>query len=480
MVFSGIPFLFFFLPAAVILYFLFPVRYRNAVLLGINLVFYLLAAPLSLPVLLALIAVNFLCGLSINRFRKKKELARIPLFVGIAVNIILLIILKYQFFLPGGADHSIQTENLFMDILIPIGISVYTLQGVSYLIDLYYHKVKVQKRLVPFAMYLSMFPQMICGPIVRYSDIAESIQHRQMNANTISKGYNMFIRGLSKKLILGDTMLELWNTVKAMEYETMPVLTAWLGVAGFAFAVYFYFSGYSDMARGIAKILGFDFPMNFNAPYTAKSLTGFWRRWNISLTVWCKSYVISPLGKRYTNVLATLLKLLVLWTLMGLWYGGGWNFLLWGLIFGGLIAVEQLFLSPILEKLPGLIRRIYTIVVVFCMWLVFGLQDLTRVLAYYKAMFTGNAASWSQLFSSGSTVFADGTSLYLLGSYAVVLILCIFAGGTLVHNIGLRCEHKSPRAALVLRIACEIFLTLVCLVAVAGGNGADTSFFVYF
>lgn len=479
MVFSSIPFIFLFLPAAVLVYLLTPARYRNLVLLLENLVFYACSALPALPVLACLIVADYLCGLSIYRYRRSKKRARVPLIIGVCINVICLLFMKHKLFYFSFLTLPAESK-LGFDFLIPIGISIYTLQGISYLADLYRNRVKVQRHFISFAMYLSMFPQMICGPIVRYSDISETVVSRQTNANTISKGYNLFIRGLAKKLVLADTMLSLWKTVKEMDYATLPVLTAWLGILGFAFGIYFYFSGYTDMARGIAKILGFEFPMNFNSPYTAKSLTDFWRRWNISLTVWCKSYVISPLGKKHDSFLITMFRLILLWALMGLWYGNGWNFLLWGLVLGVLIAVEQLFLSPLLEKLPILIQRIYTIVIVLCAWVIFEIKDVTQVWAYYKAMFTGNASSWGELFAGGGSFFADGTSLYLLGCYAVILLICILGSGSLIHNLGLKCEQRSSRAALGLRIASEIVLTLLCLLILAGGAGIGTTFFVHF
>lgn len=472
MVFSSIPFLFFFLPAAALVYFLFPSRLRNGVLLGINLVYYLCAAPAALPILVLLILCNYLCGLSIGRFRLRRKLALVPLLTGIVLDVLALVAFKYQLF------PAVNAASLPAGMLIPIGISIYTLQGISYLMDVYYRRVTVQRRLVPFAMYLSMFPQMICGPVVRYSDVAETIARRNTGANVIARGYNTFIRGLAKKLFLADTMLALWNTVKDMDYATMPALTAWLGIVAFAFAMYFYFSGYTDMARGIAKIFGFNFPINFNAPYAAKSLTDFWRRWNISLNVWGKAYVLAPIGRRRSGFFLTVFQMILLWVLLGAWYGGSVNYLLWGLVFGVLIVMEQLFFSPVLERLPVLLRRIYTLLLVGCGWVLFAMPDLVQSMAFYRAMFTGNLSS--RAAGTGWNALADDTTFYLLGSYALVLVLCVLSSGNLMHHIGLRCQRRIPRAALALQISGEVLLTVLCLLAAAAGWGAGTSFFVHF
>ena len=468
MTFSSIPFLCLFLPAAALVYFLFPARLRNGALLGANLVFYLLAAPAALPLLLLLILSNYLCGLSVSRFRLRRRLARIPLLCGIALDVLALALFKYQL-VPAGEAGS---------LLIPVGISIYTLQGISYLLDVYYRRVTVQRRFVPFAMYLSMFPQMICGPVVRYSDVAETIARRGSGANVVARGYNLFIRGLARKLFLADTMLGLWNTVREMDFSAMPALTAWLGVAAFAFALYFYLSGYSDMARGIAKMFGFDFPLNFNAPFAAKSLTEFWRRWNISLNLWGKSYLLAPFGKRRRGFFSTVFQTLLLWVMLGAWYGGEWHYLLWGVLAGVLIVLEQLFFSPVLERLPALLRRGYTLFVLGCGWVLFALPDSAQSTAYYRAMFTGNLSARPD--GAGWNALADETTLYLLGSYALVLVLCALFSGNLMHQLGLRCQQSAPRAAAALQITGEVLLTLLCLLAVAAGWGGDTSFFVHF
>lgn len=478
MVFSSITFLFIFLPLAIILYFITPLKYRNITLLIVSLAFYLWSEPVAFILLIGLTAVNYLCGIWIYRLIQNRRLAWIPLAAGLLINLSSLLIFKYQLFFNNTIEDLLLDNSDVVELLIPLGISVYVLQTMSYLIDVYLRKIPAQRNFLLFALYVTFFPQMICGPIIRYSDVVNDLKERQTNSNTISRGYSMFVKGLAKKVFLADTMLTLWETIKALDYSKLSMVTAWVGIIAFAFAIYFYFSGYSDMARGIAKIFGFEFPINFNYPYISKNMVEFWRRWNISLTIWSKSCILAPFSRGKNSFFATIFKLLIIWAVMGLWYGGHTGYLLWGLYIGTLIIIEKLFLSNILEKLPVLIQKIYTKVLILCGWVIFEMDSLRQVAAYFKAMFTGNASSLGELF--GSNAFADQTAFYFLGSYGIVFIICLFAATNLEHTIILKQERDHPVAVQWGRIICETLLFLGCAVYILGGNGTGFSFFVNF
>jgi alginate O-acetyltransferase complex protein AlgI len=477
MAFSSVTFLFIFLPLAVIFYFITPVRYRNVVLLIDSLVFYFWSDPTAFLLLIVLTIINYLFGKWIGRLARSKW-ALVPTLAGVLINLVCLLSFKYGLFFQNTVEQIIQNNSTAAELFIPIGISIYVLQAISYLIDVYLHRIRAQKNLLLFAIYFTSFPQMICGPIIRYSDVKHNLTERQTNANTISRGYSMFIRGLAKKVFLADSMLTLWQSIKVLDYSELPAVTAWLGIIAFSYAIYFYFSGYSDMARGIAKIFGFEFPINFNHPYVSKNIVEFWRRWNISLTVWCKSCIISPLSRTKNSFFPTVLKLLIIWVVMGLWYGGKTGYILWGLYIGIWIIIEKMFLSGFLEKLPILIQKVYTKILILCGWVIFEMDNLSQVAAYFKAMFTGNAASFSDFFSIST--FADETTFYFFSSYLIILIICIIAATNLEHIVILKQSQNHPVATQWVCMIWETVLFLGCVVYILGGNGNNFAFFINF
>ncbi|MGI5958440.1 MAG: MBOAT family O-acyltransferase [Massiliimalia sp.] len=467
MEFSSYTFLFFFLPITVIAYFLTPKRGRNITLFAANLVFYAWSEPVYVLLLLGLWILDYVSGRLIARFHTNRPTRVFILTFSLAMHILSLLVFKYQIFFPGVIERIFEENNILMQTLVPLGISVYVFQGMSYLIDLYLNKIAVQKNIISLGTYLMFFPQMLCGPIVRYSDMGAELAHREESINKIAKGYGFFIRGLAKKLFLADNMLAVWRSVESMGMEKVSILTAWLGLISFVFALYYYFDGYSDMARGIGKIFGFELPINFNYPFVAKSISEFWRRWNVSLTVWLKSYVFTPLSqKTKDSFFFTTLHLLCLWLLMALWYGGRLNLLLWGLAVGLTVIFERMFLSVLLTKLPVIIQKLYTLFFIFMTWVLFAADQVSDIPKYFFALFHG------ELF--------DGETVYLLSGCWVVLILCIIFSSNVWHTLSLKQDHDHPQAAVWFQIGWELFLTIGCLIFLIAVDTSAPEFFIRF
>ncbi|MBO4432567.1 MAG: MBOAT family protein [Clostridia bacterium] len=407
MVFSSFVFLLLFLPFTLILYYAVPCRAKNGILFFLSLVFYAWGEPIYILIMLFSTVFDYFNGLMLERLdKKKKEKGRTAvLILSVVVNIGLLCFFKYM-------DFAIETVSKLgglnlrpVGLALPIGISFYTFQTLSYTIDVYRKKVKAQHNILNFGMYICMFPQLIAGPIVRYADIENQIdiRNRGVSADTALGGAGRFIRGLGKKVIIANTAGALWAEISAQNNAT--ALTAWLGTFAFALQIFFDFSGYSDMAIGLAKMFGFKLNENFNYPYMSKSITEFWRRWHISLSTWFKEYVYIPLGGNRKGVPRQIVNLFIVWFLTGLWHGAGWNFVLWGLYFFVLLTIEKLFFLKWLSKLPAVIRHIYTMLAVLVSWAIFAGGDM-------GALFAKNGLYSSDFF-------------YYIKSYAVIILLGI-------------------------------------------------------
>ena len=371
MVFSSNEFLFFYLPLSLILYFLVPSKYRNLALFWVSLVFYGWEKPIYLLIMLFVIVVNYVFGHLINRYSDNKDKKKQMLILGVAINLAILGFFKYADFL---------LENLsripflsFIEpigIALPIGISFYTFQSMSYIIDVYRGESTVQKKFVNFGAYVAMFPQLIAGPIVRYSSVDRELNERRCTITESADGARRFVIGLAKKVLLADAAGALWESIVAIPREQTSVALLWLGIILYSFQIYFDFSGYSDMGIGLGKMLGFHFPENFNYPYISKSITEFWRRWHITLSSWFKEYVYIPLGGNRLGEGRLVLNLLAVWLLTGLWHGASWNFVIWGLYYFVLLVIEKLFLGKYLKKLPSALSHIYSIVFIVLGWLI--------------------------------------------------------------------------------------------------------------
>ena len=371
MLFSSIVFLFTFLPAVLVLYYLLPERFHNPVLLLASLIFYAWGEPVYIFLMLLSILFNYFSGLDIARNLTDRRLAKRSLIFNIVVNIAILGFFKYEGFVLDSLNAVLPVHITYHPLALPIGISFYTFQILSYIIDVYRGNVKVQKNILNFALYVTMFPQLIAGPIVQYADVEEQLVNRESSWDKFGEGCMYFIRGLAKKVLLANTSGMIFTEVTGLGKGNVSVLSAWLGAFAYMFQIYFDFSGYSDMAVGLGKMFGFEFCMNFNYPYIAKSITEFWRRWHISLSSWFRDYVYIPLGGNRVSKSRHIFNLMVVWFLTGLWHGAAWNFVAWGLYYGIILIIEKYILSPVLDKLPSVVRHIYSIVLVVIGWVLF-------------------------------------------------------------------------------------------------------------
>ena len=447
MVFSSLIFLFAYLAVTLVLYYVVPFKARNAVLFAVSLVFYGWGEPKYIVVMLFSILVAYIFGFFVGKYRESApKKARTYLIVSVILNLSALLFFKYANFfienlalIPGlGGLEPIEGLKL------PVGISFYTFQIMSYTIDVYRGDARVQRRIVPFGTYVTLFPQLIAGPIVRYSDVDEQLTSRKETVDKFASGVQRFCAGLAKKVLLADTVYVLLNYYhEAFAFE-QTVLGAWLIVILYTFQIYFDFSGYSDMAIGLGRMLGFEFLENFNYPYVSKSITEFWRRWHISLSTWFREYVYIPLGGNRKGKLRQYRNIAVVWLLTGFWHGASWNFLLWGAYFAVLLIVEKLFLYKWLQKAPAVLAHIYTMFFVCISWLIFYFTDLGEGLTCLKAM-----------FGVGVSSFATPTVVYDLLRYLPLLAVCVLAATPLPKRIfdALKNRFVTMRYAQVLLLA---------------------------
>ena len=424
MLFSSIVFLFTFLPAVVILYYLLPVRFRNVILLLASLVFYAWGEPVYLFLMLLSILFNYFSGLDIARNLQDKRAAKRSLVFNLIINLAVLGFFKYEGFVLDTLNGILPVHISYHALPLPIGISFYTFQILSYIIDVYRGNVKVQTNLLNFALYVTMFPQLIAGPIVQYADVDEQLASREVSRTKFGEGSMYFIRGLAKKVLLANTSGMIFTEVSGLAKGNIAVMTAWLGAFAYMFQIYFDFSGYSDMAIGLGKMFGFEFNMNFNYPYVSKSITEFWRRWHISLSSWFRDYVYIPLGGNRVSKIKHIRNLLIVWFLTGLWHGAAWNFVAWGLYYGVILIIEKYLLSPVLDRLPDIVRHIYSIVLVVIGWVLFFSSSFGQAADYIRVM-----------FGAGAHGFADRESMYLLTSNLILWLILIFGSTPLVHFI---------------------------------------------
>lgn len=403
MVFSDINFLFLFLPIVLVLYF--GLKAKNLVLLIVSLVFYAWGEPIYVSIMILSIIVDYSCGRLIDKHRSK---ARLFLLISIFVNLGMLGFFKYGGFIIDNINSAFSLNIDFEGLPLPIGISFYTFQTMSYTIDVYRGRVPAQKNIIAFGAFVSMFPQLIAGPIVRYKTIAEQLESRKVTLEGFGIGAKRFILGLGKKVLIANNIGMLWEQARLMEGTA---LTAWLGIIAFALQLYFDFSGYSDMAIGLGRMFGFDFPENFNAPYRSTSISDFWRRWHMTLGEWFRDYVYFPLGGSKCKKGRMVLNLAIVWLITGLWHGADWNFVVWGAYFGVFIIMEKLFLGNILNKIHVSLRVIYSLFIVLIGWVLFASSSIENAFAYIGNMFSG--------------AFIDDTTLYMLSNYGVLLVICI-------------------------------------------------------
>ena len=445
MLFSSNVFLFAFLPAVLAVYYVCPRRWRNPVLLVFSLFFYGWGEPRYLALMVGTIVMDYLCGLWIACQRSRGGTGRSALTVGVVLNLSLLVFFKYGSFLFGAR---------FPKLPLPIGISFYVFQSMSYIIDVYRCDAPLQRNLLTFGTYVTLFPQLIAGPIVRYTDVAEMLEHRRESASQFASGISRFIVGLSKKVLLANPMGSLWEMLR----QSQGTLAAWVGLAAYSLQIYFDFSGYSDMAIGLGRMFGFEFLENFNYPYISASITEFWRRWHISLSTWFKEYVYIPLGGNRKGLPRQIVNIAVVWLLTGLWHGASWNFVLWGGYYALLLIAEKVFLLKLLRKCPRWVGHLYAVFAVMLGWALFYFESLGELAAFLTRLFTGAASA---------------ASANVLLGYLPILLAAAAASTPLLKKLPL----KKMAGAEALRIAVPAVLLLLCVAALVNQSYNP---FIYF
>lgn len=449
MVFSSITFLLYFLPAVLLAYVLVPESFKNAVLLLASLLFYAWGEPVYILLMLFSIAVNFCFGRLFEAGRcaqiGQKQL-RVHLFIAVAFNLLILFYFKYCNMLIHGINLLFHMNIADMALSLPIGISFYTFQALSYVVDVYRGNTRAQKNPLDFALYITMFPQLIAGPIVRYTDIETQLKNRHVTLTSFGLGAEYFTKGLAKKVLLANTLGAVFSDLSALPGTALSAASAWLGAVCYSLQLYFDFSGYSDMAIGLGKMFGFTFPKNFDYPYTASSITDFWRRWHISLSAWFREYVYIPLGGNRVSRKKHIRNLLIVWMLTGLWHGASLNFLLWGLYYGIWLILEKYVLADFLKR-HRIFGHIYTILIFVVGWVLFAFTDFLALGTYLRAM-CGLTAG-----------IIDRTALYNLTGNAVLLAAAIFCCTPLPYRLNRRLFLKSRSIAVIVNVV----LLLLCM-----------------
>ncbi len=396
MIFSSVFFIFVFLPATLILYFLVPWKIKNLVLLLVSLVFYAWGEPVYILLMMFSIVFNYFSGIELEQRREKNQPIKFKIcfWTTVAANLAILGFFKYYGFLITNLNRILPVDIPYQELALPIGISFYTFQTLSYIIDVYWGNVEVQKNLINFGTYVTMFPQLIAGPIVRYADVERQLRRRTLSVTKFGDGVLWFLRGLGKKVLLANNIGMVFETIVAMGADERSVLTAWIGCLAYTMQIYYDFSGYSDMAVGLGKMLGFDFVKNFEYPYISKSITEFWRRWHISLGTWFREYVYIPLGGNRVSVPKHVRNIMVVWILTGFWHGAAWNFMLWGFYYGVLLLLEKYFLHSLLEKAPGIVTHIYTMLLVMVGWVFFFSSSWGRQVPIWEIWWESAVLDW--------------------------------------------------------------------------------------
>ena len=392
MVFSSILFIFRFLPIAMGIYFLTPKKLKNLSLLILSLIFYSWGEPRYFLLMIASIFVDYFISINIEKNNKNKKIKILLLAISIIFNVGILFFFKYINFFIENINSIFNMSLNNVKITLPLGISFYTFQTMSYTIDVFLGKVKAEKNIINFGAFVCLFPQLIAGPIVKYIDISKELKNRDINLDEIQEGIRLFILGLGSKVLIANNIGSLWNEVETMGFNNISTILAWMGIIAFSLQIYFDFNGYSLMAIGLGKILGFNFPNNFNYPYESRSITEFWRRWHITLGQWFKQYVYIPLGGNRLGRARTYFNLFIVWFLTGFWHGASYNFILWGLYFFILICMEKNGLLNLLNK-NKLISHIYTIFFILVGWVLFAVIDLNQIINFFKKMFIFNAGN---------------------------------------------------------------------------------------
>lgn len=457
MVFSSTIFLCVYLPLVLLGYYICPKKGKNLFLLIVSLIFYAWGEPKYVFLMIFSILVNYVFGLLMDKHRENKKRLKLMLVISVIIDLGLLSVFKYTDFIITNINSVFGAGFDLLNIALPIGISFYTFQAMSYTIDVYRDNVRVQRNLIDFGMYITMFPQLIAGPIVRYSDVQDQLAERNVTAADFSEGIMRFVVGLGKKVLLANQMGAVWTQIYALGGD-ISALMAWTGAAAYTFQIYFDFSGYSDMAIGLGRMFGFKFPENFRYPYESVSITDFWRRWHITLSTWFKEYLYIPLGGNRRGLARQALNLLIVWTLTGFWHGAGWNFVMWGLYYFAILFIEKLFLLKALDKLPRLFRHAYALLLIVIGWVIFASDDVSVMLPYLGSMFGANGA-------------LGGMDVYTLLTRAALMVICCVASTELPRRLFVTAAGKmNEKAAFTVKSVLTLTLLALSVVFLIGDS----------
>lgn len=457
MVFSSTIFLCVYLPLVLLGYYICPKKGKNLFLLIVSLIFYAWGEPKYVFLMIFSILVNYVFGLLMDKHRENKKRLKLLLVISVIIDLGLLSVFKYTDFIITNINSVFGAGFDLLNIALPIGISFYTFQAMSYTIDVYRDNVRVQRNLIDFGMYITMFPQLIAGPIVRYSDVQDQLAERNVTAADFSEGIMRFVVGLGKKVLLANQMGAVWTQIYALGGD-ISALMAWTGAAAYTFQIYFDFSGYSDMAIGLGRMFGFKFPENFRYPYESVSITDFWRRWHITLSTWFKEYLYIPLGGNRRGLARQALNLLIVWTLTGFWHGAGWNFVMWGLYYFAILFIEKLFLLKALDKLPRLFRHAYALLLIVIGWVIFASDDVSVMLPYLGSMFGANGA-------------LGGMDVYTLLTRAALMVICCVASTELPKRLFVTAAGKmNEKAAFTVKSVLTLALLALSVVFLIGDS----------
>lgn len=473
MVFSSIVFLCIFFPAVILLYYLCPLRLRNLFLLLASLLFYAWGEPKYIIIMLFSTVFDYCNGRLLEYFEtlgKKNTLGRLVLAVSVIGNLGILCFFKYTGFVLTSINSLFGLDCPVLNLALPIGISFYTFQTMSYTIDVYRGIVPAQHSLISFGMYVCLFPQLIAGPIVRYSAIQNEIDTRKTSFSLCAHGMQRFLLGLGKKVLLANQIGALWDEISGLGASDLSMALAWLGAIAYTFQIYFDFSGYSDMAIGLGEMFGFHFPENFHYPYESKNITEFWRRWHMTLSGWFREYLYIPLGGSRRGKARQIFNLLAVWFLTGLWHGAGWNFILWGLYFFVLLMMEKLFLLKILNRLPAFLRHLYALFWIVCGWVIFACDDLTQLRSYIKMLAGTGVPAVNRL------------ALYEWTTHAAFLVILAAASTSLMKKAAHKAAEKFPSMAgqMILFWLKSIWCLLILLCSIAMLVSGSYNPFLYF
>lgn len=463
MVFSSLTFMFAFLPMVLLAYFIMPKAVRNLTLFLFSLLFYAWGEPIYILIMIFSTIVDYFHGMLIYKYKQcdNNKKSRLILISSIFINLSLLAFFKYSDFFISSVNTIFGSNLKLLNLSLPIGISFYTFQTMSYSIDIYRGTVTPQRNIIDFGTYVALFPQLIAGPIVQYKTIAHQLRNRKESLDQFTYGIIRFVSGLGKKVLIANNVGLIWEEIISNDLSTISVLSAWIGIIMFALQIYFDFSGYSDMAIGLGNMFGFKFKENFNYPYESKSITEFWRRWHISLGSWFKEYVYIPLGgnRRYQ-----VRNICIVWLLTGLWHGASWNFVIWGIYFGLILLLEKF----ILKKFFNINSRIYALLLILIGWVIFAFDNLQHGLIYIKSMFSIN-----------SNVFIDNNALYILTSNITIILIGIIASTSIPKKIT-SYFLKGKENSWTFSIVTSVYILGILILSTASLVNSSYNPFLYF